>query len=136
MVPKEYIENFKAKEEELVEEIQDKTHLHLREDFAELAIFVWLKSVEKELHLDQIQKDEYMVYYMLVAMIQLVIVIMLAMNITFNPSYDLFVSEEMSIIYVKQSCGIALHFIIFPDINQSMKLMKYINTYPYYVGRF
>jgi hypothetical protein len=61
-----------------------------------------------------------MVYYMIMALIQMAMLICLFLNMAYNPQYQLFVSEDLEIIIIKFACGTALHFMLFPEINQGM----------------
>jgi len=101
----------------VAQRISDKTHFHIEETFTEIAIFSNLKSAQEELFINDQQHNEYLVYYFLIAFIQLDIIGFMAMTFIYNADYQLYVSRTNELIYVQQSCCLALHFILFPKIN-------------------
>ena len=47
-----------------------------------------------------------------------------------NPTYALYVSTEHVLLLVKVICSAALHLMLYPEIAQSMQIMKYITNHP------
>jgi len=84
----------------VAQRISDKTHFHIEETFTEIAIFSNLKSAQEELFINDQQHNEYLVYYFLIAFIQLDIIGFMAMTFIYNADYQLYVSRTNELIYV------------------------------------
>ena len=64
-------DSYSKDKENLISEIEDKSSFHLyKKDFTELAIFCFMKDVVKENRISTYQQNQYLVYFLLISLIQ------------------------------------------------------------------
>lgn len=75
-------------------------------------------------------QSEYVVYYSLVALVQISMIGAQTVAILESDDYSIHASEYYTVVVAKFVCSAALHMWLYPIISQSMTLMKFTNNHP------
>lgn len=119
--------------EEIREDIQDKSHLHIHQDYVTLSLMVYDKTVAKENHLTPQIQSEYTIYYSMVAIVQIGMLGCCADVIIMDRlDYSIHIAPIFALVLIKCICSAALHMWLYPHFVRGMQLMKYVNNHSEY----
>jgi hypothetical protein len=93
-------------------------------------MLAFLKKAAAENEIDVHKNSEYVIYYGLVAFVQVGMMLCMYFAIINNHiDYRIYASAWYTILFAKFVASCALHLIIYPEISRSMQLMKYTTNH-------
>ena len=91
-----------------------------------MTILLFTKKIKNKTQITEKVQGEYLVYYLLVALMQIGFIGCMFISFISDDAYIIYANTEYSVLLAKFFSSCALHLMLYPEIARSMQLMKYI----------